>query len=164
MSTTNGELTKTVTTATGTASFSIDLSTIIKISYTKGGEPFDLLVAGVQLVNGKFSRIDGVPTTLYLSNLVSWIGDVDTLIAYLPTGTLRDKVKEKIKELIALDVQLNLSDININVATMEIDFGVVIPGISITATQLGLPAINGLTFGLEEIILNVSRKVDSVPN
>ncbi|MCJ8289772.1 MAG: hypothetical protein HRT58_04430 [Crocinitomicaceae bacterium] len=164
MSTTNGELTKTVTAATGTSGFSIDLATVIKISYTKDGESFDLLVAGVQLVNGKFSRIDGVPTTLYLSNLVSWIGGVEKLSEFLPDGTLKNRVITKLTQLVALDVQLDLSDININVATMEIDFGVVIPGISITTAELGLPAINGLTFGLEEIILNVSRKVDSVPN
>jgi hypothetical protein len=140
--------------------FRLEVSAIVKILYTKNGKDRELLVAGLRYKRGEgFSRMEGVPTTLYLSNLIDWMDGVDVIGALIPIPALRDKVVARLTELKDSNLRLDLNSINIDIPTGEINFEVKIPGISIAPGDFNLPDINGLQLGVEDVFLKVARTV-----
>ena len=75
---------------------------------------------------------------------------------------IADTVSTKLGELQAANSELVLDSLNFDAASLEFEFDVKVPGISVSTSQLGLPDLNGLTFELDEVWLNVKRKVEKV--
>jgi len=163
MSTTNGELTKTVETNTE-PTIKVNASAIIILSYKKNNEPKDLFIAGLKFTSGSgFSIMDGVPATLYISNLIEWVGGVEAMKALLPESGIKTKMVQRIEQFAGSDYRLELNAINIDNLNGVVDLEIKIPGMSVTTSELGLPNLKGLEFRVEEAILKVERKVEVIP-
>ncbi|PHR20346.1 MAG: hypothetical protein COA38_19525 [Fluviicola sp.] len=163
MSTTNGELTKTVETNTE-PTIKVNASAIIILSYKKNNEPKDLFIAGLKFTSGSgFSIMDGVPATLYISNLIEWVGGVEAMKALLPESGIKTKMVQRIEQFAGSDYRLELNAINIDNLNGVVDLEIKIPGMSVTTSELGLPNFKGLEFRVEEAILKVERKVEVIP-
>lgn len=82
-------------------STTVSIAAKVKITGKVNDLDENLIVAGIAYdsVSG-FNKIDGIPTTLYLKNLVDWIGGIDPLVNFLPVA-VRATVKTRLNTLIS---------------------------------------------------------------
>lgn len=148
--------------------FNFKIATKVVVSYKAKDEDgnevnHSLIVGGVTYEYGVgFKKNENIPATINVSNFAGWIeGGFDSLLESLP-ASIGGKVKTKLEELQTANSILTLDSLNFDVGSMEFEFDIKIPGVSVSTEELGLPKLNGLTFGLEDIWLNVKRKVTNV--